>query len=46
MCRYSVNQQLIGLNLYTVSINEVLVTEFITVEVSQNLNLMQNMSTQ
>ena len=42
---YRVNQHLIVLNLGSVSINKVLVTEFNTVKVSQNLNLMQNMST-
>ena len=30
----------IVLNLYSVSINKILVTEFITVKVSQNLSLM------
>ena len=36
MCRHRVNQDLIVLNLYSVSINKILVTEFITVEVLQN----------
>ena len=40
MCRYRVNQQLIALNLYSVSINKILAMEFITVKVLQNLNLM------
>ena len=39
VCSYRVNQHLIVLNLYSVSINKILVMEFITVEVSQNLNL-------
>ena len=46
MCKYRVNQHLIILNLGNFSINKVLVTEFITVKLSQNLNLMWNMSTQ
>ena len=41
--RYRVNQHLIVLNLGSVSINKVLVTKFITVKVSQNLNLIPNM---
>ena len=40
MCRYRVNQHLIVINLDSVSINKILVTEFITVKVSQNINLM------
>ena len=40
MCKYRVNQYLIVLNLYSVSIITILGTEFITVKVSQNLNLM------
>ena len=40
MCMYRVNQHLIVLNIESVSINKVLVTEFISVKVSQNLNLM------
>ena len=40
MCRYMINQHLIVLNLGSASINKVLGTEFITVKVSQNLNLM------
>ena len=46
MCRYRVNQLLIVLNLYSVSVNKFLVIEFITVIVSQNLNFMLNKSTQ
>ena len=34
MCMYRVNQHLIVLNLYSVSINKILVTEFITVKSS------------
>ena len=46
MCSYRVNQHLIVLNLYIASINKILAMEFISVKVSQNLNLMQNMSAQ
>ena len=38
--KFRVNQHLIILNLYSVSIRIILVTGFITVKVSQNLNLM------
>ena len=41
-----VNQHLIVVNLGSVSINKILVTEFITAKVSQDLTSMQNMSTQ
>ena len=44
MYRYGVNQHLTVLNLYSASINTILVTKFTTVKVSQNLSLMQNMS--
>ena len=44
MGRYRVNQHLIVLNLGSVSIIKGLVTEFITVKVSQKRNLMQNMT--
>ena len=40
MCRFRVNQHLTVLNLYKVSINKHLVTEFTIAKVSQNLNLM------
>ena len=40
MWKYRVNQYLIVLNLYSVSIITILGTEFITVKDSQNLNLM------
>ena len=40
ICRYRVNQHLIVLNLDSVSINKILATEFLTIRVSQNLNLM------
>ena len=40
MSRYRVNQHLIILKLDSVSIKKILVTEFVTVKVSQNLNLM------
>ena len=46
MCKHKVNQHLLVTNLYCVSINNIPVTECITVKVSLNLNLMQNMSTQ
>ena len=45
MCRYRINQYLIILKLDSVSINKSL-AEFVTVKVSQDLKLMQNMSTQ
>ena len=40
-----VNQHLVLLYLYSVSINKILVTEFTTVRVSHNLILMWNIST-
>ena len=40
MCRYSVNQHLADQNLFSISIHKILVTEFITEKVSNNLNLM------
>ena len=40
MCGYSVNQNLVKLNLYSVSINKTLVKEFIIAKVLQNLNMM------
>ena len=40
-----VNQHLVLLYLCSVSINKILVTEFTTVRVSHNLNLMWNIST-
>ena len=40
MSRYRVNQHLIDLNLYNVSINTILATEFITVKGLKNINLM------
>ena len=46
MCNYRVKQDLIVLKLDSVSINKILVTKFVTVKVSQNLNLMQSLSTQ
>ena len=46
MNRYSANQHSIVLNLDSVSVKKVLVTEFILAKVSQNLNFMWNMSTQ
>ena len=46
-CMYRVKQHLIVLKFIdNVSINKVLVTKFVTVKVSQNLNLIWNMSTQ
>ena len=38
--RYRVNQHFIVLNLYSVSMNKILVTEFMTVRVSHILSLM------
>ena len=46
MCQYRVGQHLIVLNLYSISNSEILVTESMTIKVSQKLNLMQKMSTQ
>ena len=45
ICKYRVDQQLIALNIYSISIIEILVKEFMTAEVSQNLILMQQIST-
>ena len=44
MYKYSVKQNLIVLKLASVSTNKILVTKFVTVKVSQNLNLMQTLS--
>ena len=46
MYRYRVKQHLTVLKLDSVSINKILVTKIVTMKVSQNLNLMKNMSTQ
>ena len=46
MCKYRVKQDLIVLKLDSVSINKILVTKFVTVKVSHNLNLMHSLSTQ
>ena len=47
MCKYRVKQDLIlNSSKVRVSINKNLVTKFVTVKVSQNLNLMQSLSTQ
>ena len=43
ICRYRVNQHLIVLNLYSVSINKILVMKFATLKVSRNLNLNLNL---
>ena len=40
MSMYRLNQHLTVRNLYIVSINEILATQFIIVKVSQSLNLM------
>ena len=40
MHRYRVNQHLIVLPLYRTSINKILVTELIIMQLSENLNLM------
>ena len=42
---HTVNQHLIVLNLHSVSINKFLVTEFIALKVSQNLNLVLHVNT-
>ena len=41
MCKHRVDQHLIVLNLYSVSINKILVLKFMTVKVPQNLKSMQ-----
>ena len=41
MRKFRIDQYLIVVNLNNISINEILVTEFVTVKVSQNQNLMQ-----
>ena len=46
MCKHKLKQHLIVLKLDYVLINKILVTKFATVKVSQNLNLMQSLSTQ
>ena len=46
MCKHKLKQHLIVLNLDYALINKILVTKFATVKVSQNLNLMQSLSTQ
>ena len=46
MRKYRVKQDLIVLKLDSVSIKKILVTKFVTVKVSQNLNLMQSLTTQ
>ena len=44
MCKFRLDQHLIVLSLYSVSINKNLAFEFMTVEVTQNLNSMQKIS--
>ena len=47
MCRYRINQHIMVLKLDSVSVNKTLAPEFVTLKVSQALNLMQHsMSTQ
>ena len=46
MRKYRVKQDLIVLKLDSVSIKKILVTKFVTVKVSQNLNLTQSLTTQ
>ena len=46
MCKYRVDQHSTVLNLLSVSIDNFLLREFMSVKVSQNLNSMQKMSTQ
>ena len=41
MYKHRVDQHLIVLNSYSISINKILVTEFMTVKASQNLNSIQ-----
>ena len=46
MCKYRVRQDLLNSSKVSVSMNKILVTQFVTVKVSHNLNLMQSLSTQ
>ena len=46
MCKQSEDQDLIVLNLHSITINKTLATTFMTVKVSQNLNLMEKTPTQ
>ena len=46
MGKYRVKQHLIVIKIDSVSINKILVTKFVTVKVSQNLNVMQRLSIQ
>ena len=46
MYKYGLKQHLIVLKSDSVLINKILVTKFVIVKVSQNLNLMQSLSTQ
>ena len=46
MCKYRVKHHLIVLKLDSVSTNKILITKLVTVKVSQNLNLIQSLSTQ
>ena len=46
MCKYRVKQDLLNSPKVSVSINKILVMKFVTVKVSQNLNLMRSLSTQ
>ena len=46
MCKYRVKQDLLNSSKVSVSINKILVTKFVAVKVSQNLNLMRSLSTQ
>ena len=46
MCKKSEDQDLIVLNLHSITINKTLATTFMTVKVSQNLNLMEKTPTQ
>ena len=46
MCKYGYEQYSLDLNLYRASINKIIVTKLMKVKLSQNLNLMEKMSTQ
>ena len=46
MCKQSEDQDLIVLNLHSITINKTLATTFMTVKVSHNLNLMEQTPTQ
>ena len=46
ICRYRINQHFVALKLDSISINKSISPEFVAVNVSQDLTLIKNMSTQ